>query len=382
MKKIMVALLMATLLVGSAFAEITFGGMLDTGFALQLSGDATEDNGPVFYPWSFDANGYAFRVNLNATATNADGNAGARFRFRVDNTTAGLIKVPYADGWWKPIDSLKIMAGLIDDGTFGTMGTAGFDAGEGLGTMFVLTASDLLIGAGAYYGNFVTSSNEVTNQAVTPVFLQDAKYTFGVKYTVPSLVAVAASFRTGEAKNTTDADALPYNMNEASTASFGASVLAVPNLQAVLEMQLARLDDFSEVGTTTITETFRYTLDTLQVGLNGRERLFQADGKETAIVIHPWVQYTTGKFVPRLDFVYGINCTPNPTRMIGIDEGNVLDTNGGTKEASGMIIRPSLQYNIDGSTYVAGGFVFNLVQLPNVDDVSNSYFTVNVRWSF
>jgi hypothetical protein len=65
--------------------------------------------------------------------------------------------------------------------------------------------------------------------------------------------------------------------------------------------------------------------------------------------------------------------------MIGIDEGSATY---GTKDASGLVIRPSVKYNIDGKTYVEGSYVYNLNTVKDKDDVSNGYFGVNFRWDF
>jgi hypothetical protein len=382
MKKIMAALLVAALVAGSAFGQtLKIGGRVDTGFALQTSADPEPpvDNGPSFTPYAQDANVSAFRINLDVTATNAAGNAGVEFRFRADATNEGSFKVPYAEGWWKPLDILKVTAGFIDDGSFNSLGTNDGDVDEGLGTLLVLSpTSDFSIGAGVYYGKFA-SGKPINDTASTPVYLKDAKYTFGAKYTVPGIVALAGSFRTGEVQNSTDPDALPYNMNEPSAAVFGASLLAVPNLKAAVELKAERLDKFGDFGTTTVYENFVYTLDALQVGVNGREKLFQADGFETAILVHPFVQYTTGKFVPRLDFGYIINGNTNDANK-KFDEGNFALS--GAKDTNGMKIVPSVQYNIDGKTYVKASFVYNTDTPAVGDDTSSSFFVVNFRWNF
>jgi hypothetical protein len=210
--------------------------------------------------------------------------------------------------------------------------------------------------------------------------LDDALYTLNAAYTLPNVVKIFANFRPKSKANNTQT-AL------SSQAIAGISLLAVPNLKAILELQLDKLDDFGETGKTNIFETFQYDPGSLSLGLWAAQWLSQADAETLALYVNPYIAYAFGPIVPRLDLGYGTGA------RAGFNNGNLNWHRQNyapayDSDVSVISIRPSVKFNIDSKTFVELG---DLIDIDGVKDnpawkgadsrISNVFY-IDFKWAF
>jgi hypothetical protein len=382
---------------------------VNTGVGVVLS---TEDGAwdPFLAATAADARDNLYQIRLNVNYTNEAGTAGAALRFRATGAETSP-SFPFAYGWVSAFDKvLTVKGGLVDDGVWNTTGyVLAADQTEGLGVLAKLTPiSGLDIGAGAYLGSAASSAI-----ATGGVDLDTAKYTFNLGYALPDLVKIVATYRTKSGTSLS------------SRALVGLELKAVPNLKAILEVELDNLQDFTTqegdkdawgktVGSQAVTdadgkvttpagptptaasgkinvyETVQYDLGSLSVGLFAIEWLSQAEGADLAFYANPWVSYALGSVVPRLDFGYGSaaqagfnNDTTNPLRW---HRQNYAPTY--KKDVSVISIRPSVKFNIDSKTYVEIGDLIDIDGNKNKeatwgdDSRISNVFYVDFKWVF
>jgi hypothetical protein len=377
------------------FAQITFNGYVNSGLGVVYSSEEGAPD-PYIAVMGTDSEQAAFRVRLNGSYTNEAGNAGVNLRL---HASAGVnaVAMPFAYGWFSAFDKLlTVKGGLVDDGTWNTMGRMDGDVDEGLGALARVTPiPGLDIGVGAYVQslssdgatmpgnntNYLTDPNVDFDASYYARELAQAKYTFGLGYTLPDLVKIAASYRPES------------QVAGSSRLRAGVSLLAVPNLKAVLELQLDNLQDFSDTGLIDIYETVQYDniIPNLSVGLWAIEYLNQASDTDLGLYVGPWVSYALGSIVPRLDFVYGngvkagFNSTNSKNEVMAKwhrkNYSAVYDS-----DVSVISIRPSVTFNIDSKTFVEIG---DLIDIDGAKDgwgdddsrISNVFY-VDFKWSF
>jgi hypothetical protein len=178
------------------------------------------------------------------------------------------------------------------------------------------------------------------------------------------------------------------NNTLSSKARAGISLLAVPNLKAVLELDLDNLQDFEDSGKINISETAQYDMGPLSVGLWAVEWISQADGADVALYVNPWVSYTLGSIVPRLDVGYGIaaqadflNSSDNGAKWHRTNYSPTYDD-----DSSIISIRPSVKFNLDKNSWVEIG---DLIDIDGKKDgwgdkdsrISNVFYA-NFKWAF
>jgi hypothetical protein len=371
MKKAAVVFILA-LIAGMAFAqELKFDGYINTGLGLVITdrevSDGTATGSEAVDPYitarRVDSEQNLFRFRLNGSYTNADGDAGAKFRFQAQNGTQNPI-FPYAFGWVKFFDILTVNAGIVDDGTWATKGAIlGDDLGEGLGILVKLSPIEGLdLGVGAYAANAGSGSdnNALAVYPTSGVEWNEAKYTISGSYTMKDLFRVNASYR-GENR------AGGGGSRQSSKAIAEIQLLAVKDLTAVVEGELDNLEDFDPSGTVNVYETLGYKLSNLGFGLNAVQYLLMKDDSDIALRFNPWVSYTIGKLVPRLDVVYFIG--GKVTGSSNTSEGNI-DRKGyavftdHNPDASVIGVRPSLKINLDSKTTLEIGDLINYEKAP------------------
>jgi hypothetical protein len=436
MKKlgILVTLLAAGVVVASGlFAQdLKFGGYVNTGLGVVAS---TEDNAPGPFIAAHGVNSWnsAFRIYLDANYTNEAGNAGATLRLRASGGY-NFLSVPIGYGWFKAFDDiLHVKAGIVDDATWhgGGFWFLG-DAGEGLGTLIRITpVTGLDLGVGAYLmevpgedslnAQFYETGNTHnpganTNQNYARN-LDDAKYTFSLGYTLPDLLKIIATYRPMSQLTDDDSSHLSSSSitsNVASKAHVAVSLLAVPGLKAVLDVELNNLQDFGALkagdkdawgrtvgatsspttiaasGKISIGETFEYKLmdNNLTLALWGVQWLSQSDDGDFSFIVNPWVSYALGSIVPRLDFAYGSGVQVQ-FKNINLNwrrgaYGVMYDT-----DYSVISIRPSVTFNIDPNTFVEIGDLINIDGDARAgkgwsgdDSRISNVFYVDFKWSF
>jgi hypothetical protein len=388
MKKTKTAIaLILILIAGTVFAqELKFDGYVNTGLGLIVTdrkiqdGTNTKAADPYIASRGVDSEQTMLRFRLNGSYTNADGNAGAKFRFQAQSGQQNPI-FPYAFGWVKFFDILVVNAGIVDDGTWESKGAIlKDDQGEGLGVLVKVSPIDGLdFGAGAYTSNAGSGSanNALLNLPATAVEWNEAKYTVNASYTMPALLRLNATYR-GENR------ASGTSTSGTSSRAIGEfQLLAVENLTAVIEGELDNLQDFDPSGKVNIFETIGYKLNALDFGLNAAQYLLMAEDSDIAFRFNPWVSYTVGKLVPRLDVVYfmGGKVDGSDNDSEGkIDRRGYAVFAGHDPDASVIGVRPSLKINIDSKTTLEIGDLVNYEKTPTKmfgagADMTDSKFT-------
>jgi hypothetical protein len=462
MKKlgILAVLLAAGVCVASGlFAqEIKFDGYVNTGLGVIYSSEDKPENTPDMFIGSAGVDSWnnAFRIRLHANYTNEAGNAGAFLRLSAAGGN-NYLALPAAYGWFSAFDNmLRVTAGLVDDGTWNTGGYfLNGDMGEGLGALVKVTpTSGLDLGIGAYLeeapgeaGNSqLVDNNNVEGATFSGRYyaheFDKAKYTFNFAYTMPDLVKIVASFRPKSEIGPVAANPANYDAYLSSKMRAGVSLLAVPNLKAVLELELDNLQDFKKMkpgdetawntdsvghvvgvlggtgnkgtigasGKINIYETVQYDMGSLSVGLWAVEWVSmgekpnkdtgEAEAADLAFYVNPWVSYTIDSLVPRLDIGYGSAArsnfgTLNATNEVAL---NWHRQNYGpmyNSDWSVISIRPSLKINLDSNTFVEIGDLINIDGVPKGtfrdpntgnpnDDTSRiaNVFYVDFKWTF
>jgi hypothetical protein len=406
---------MMVLLAAGAFAasglfaqEIKFDGYVNSGLGVVYSSEKDAAD-PFVAAAGADSQANAFRIRLHAAYTNEAGNAGAFLRLQASGGY-NAVTLPAAYGWFSAFDKiLTVKGGIVDDGTWSTGGFyLNSDVGEGLGALAKITpVSGLDIGVGAYLAE--TPSESQTNQMFADHHalggqyyardFDEAKYTFSLGYTLPELVKIVASFRPKSEAGTGDA-----GDNITSRMRAGVSLLAVPNLKANVELELDNLQDFSSQvgdenawgtvitnaisasGKINIFETFQYDLGSLSAGLWAVEWLSQAEDADLALYVNPWVSYTLGSIVPRLDLGYGSGARAgfnnNNLNWHRSNYNAVYDS-----DVSVISIRPSVKFNIDSKTFVEIGDLIDIdgnktTKWGDDDSRISNVFYVDFKWSF
>jgi hypothetical protein len=340
MKKFL-AVLLIFMAAGGVFAqELTLHGYVNTGLNV-LSGDGTTSgkNDNKIEPHAHYAEVDAYQMNLAGAFTL--GNLGFDFLVRVeggDYVTGklGSAFFRYAYGYANLFDSrLLIKAGTVSDTAWRTQGDLYYDEGEYLGVLAqVKPVENLNLGAGAWWGKYHTvltgididlmPGSETWHSENNPF------YTFGGAYTLPGVFGIQTSWFVDEYLDGGGLDTLTGLGNGGRKYGIdygvaGISLLAVPKLSAAVEVNFEYLGNFSHFGQITYVQTLTYDLSPLKFGVAAYEYTTQADkidsaygmasatGTEDAkpsFVIHPWVSYTVGSFVPKLSLTYYKDVTP------------------------------------------------------------------------
>ncbi|MDR2109777.1 MAG: hypothetical protein LBP32_00560 [Spirochaetaceae bacterium] len=376
-------------LAGNLFAqELKFDGYVNSGLGLLLTNE--EDVDPALRAFGADSEQWGYRFRLNGSVTGEEGNAGLKFRFQSQSKiSAGYFSLPYAYGWIKLLNGIiTLSGGLVDDGTWNSGGAVlDEDVGEGLGALAKVSPIDGLdLGAGAYIlgynsggNNNVLLTDDFSNAALKP---WEAKYTINAGYTAADLFRVTAAFRVkiDAAYDTGDSNT---GRDESTKGIIGVKVLAVRNLTAIVEGEIDKLNDFSDTGIINFYETLGYKLGDLGMGLNAVQYISRKDEADIGLRFNPWVSYTLGSIVPRLDLVYFMAGTPDT-------EGKYHRKNykpNYNADYSIFTIRPAVKFNLNPKTFVEAGDLIGFEKGPGNTFADKNSRLVNVlyvdfKWSF
>jgi hypothetical protein len=438
MKKLrMTAVLVAAGVVAAsgAFAqEIKFDGYVNTGIGilstdvkvLDGAGPDTKAADIKVVPFGVDSEQAGYRIRLNGSYASEDGNAGAKFRLQAQSqyTIAGALSIPYAYGWVSFLNKiLTVTGGLLDDGTWATSGFLGDDVGEGLGALIKASPlAGLNLGVGAYLittqgggsNNVIVVPNgdgtgSTTSFSAYDVPLGRLKYTVGAGYTLPDLFKVTLSFRTANqtgdgTSRYADSDSEVFGSNETAKLIFGAQVLAIKDLTAVIEAEVDKLEatgvdkdkdniDFN------LYETLGYKIGDIAFGLNAVEyiKVEKDVDHDFGLHLNPWVSYAIGSIVPRLDlnyFLAGTALVTGPNALPSPKYGRKVFAyrdNGDADNFSVIGVRPSVKFNVgkgfielgDLIAYALGpdGSFADAEDLEKSSNFSNVFY-VDFKWSF
>lgn len=418
---------------GAVFAqEIKFDGYFNSGLGI-ISTDTTVLNGggpgtktadTKIVPFGVDSEQPGYRFRLNGSVTNEEGTAGAKFRFQAQSTFAqGAFSFPYAYGWVSFLNKIfTVSGGLVDDSTWSSGGAIlDDDVGEGLGVLLKVSPLDgLNLGAGAYLISQQSGGNN--NVLIIPgggnafgsidIPLNRLKYTFSAGYTAKDLFKTTLSYRTAnQAGNAVSQYPDPNQesfagRDETSKLIFSAHLLAVKNLTFVVEAEADKLEDTGldrdkDNIDLNLYETIGYKTGDLAFGLNAIQyfRIEKDVEYDTGLHFNPWVSYTIGAIVPRLDLNYFLagraltapGASPLPGNTYHREVFAYAD-NGKADDLSVFAIRPSVKFNIDKNTFVEIGDLIALASGPtgafgdavnaNKDSNFNNVFYVDFKWKF
>ena len=290
---------------GGAFAQVSFTGNIEGGYQIRIpdqdnTAPADEPNMAFYHTGDYTG----ARVNLNASGSNADGNAGYVFGFRFNGITSdGTVtpNVTNAYAWYDFMDGmLRIVgAGRGGPGGFGLGGAydASFDVAAGNNHLsFILKPMDeLAIGFTVRAGIF-----------------ENARYGLGLTYTIPEVARIAGLFE--------------YN-NERINLGAGVSILALADAGFtklgidVQYLDVSQVQEYAgigkiEISTLRISQAATWVQDALTVGVDFRQQLLIGDDvdidKTYVLRFGGFVSYALENgMVPRLDFQLGLGAVPN-----------------------------------------------------------------------
>jgi hypothetical protein len=451
--------------------ELKFDGLVNTGIGVIVTDAQVEDGTDTkaadikVVPFGVDAGQAGYRFRLNGAYTSEGGNYGAKFRFQAQSNFAlGAFSLPYAYGWASFLNqALTVTGGLVDDGTWATGGSIlgavlGGDVGEGLGVLVkVSPIPGLDLGVGAYLispqggganNTIIIPAGERTTTTTTTTFpitnqdgstgtgtitetvtrdpsttafsgydvpLDRLKYTVGVGYTQKDLFKVTANFRTANqtvnaVSRFADADDEAFSGDETSKLIFGAQLLAIKDLTAVIEAAADKLEDTGvdrEKDNIDLNfyETLGYKLGDLSFGLDAVQYLkIEKDvDHDLGLQFNPWVSYAIGSIVPRLDLTYFLagkaTTTPSYTAdaaALGTNYHRVnafayADNGEDTDDVSVIGVRPSVKFNVGKSFIEIGDFItyalgpegsFKDAEDDKKSSSLNNVFYVDFKWVF
>ncbi|MDR2404137.1 MAG: hypothetical protein LBD78_08920 [Spirochaetaceae bacterium] len=415
---------LALAMTGGLFAqELKFDGYVNSGLGIVstdkkvVDGDGTKTADSQVYAFGVNSEQPGYRFRLNGSYTNSDGNAGAKFRFQAQSKfDLGAFSLPYAYGWVSFLNSIfTVNGGLVDNGTWESGGALlNEDAGEGLGALLKISPVEGLdLGTGVYVisqqgggDNSILKvpqglavENPARDFSKISIGLNRLKYTFNAAYTATDIFKATVSFRTKNqagdeiSRFADSADEVFTGREESSRMIVGLRLLAVKDLTAVVEADIDRLEDYGNKGVLNIYETIGYKLGNLRFGLNAAEYISRVEKSDLGLHFNPWLSYTIGLFVPRLDLNYFLADTQNAVgakyhRKVFSYKSNGADT----KDLSVFAIRPSVTFNIDSRTFVEIGDLIALENGPEgafadaADPNKSSQFTnvfyIDFKWSF
>jgi hypothetical protein len=403
---VLVVLLMAAGL-GLSAQEIKFDGYVNSGIGLVITdrqvrkGLLAEGGSKAVSPYitvfGADSEQWGYRFRLNGSFTSENKNYGAKFRLQGQSKSTGdtypPFTLPIALGWVSAFDGiLTVNAGIVDDGTWASGGgILNDDMGEGLGGLLkVSPVKGLDLGFGVYG---ISTDSGGNNSRLTKgldknrVEVYHAKYTLNLGFTLPETFKFTTTWRNkNNAAGSTPATlADTPGRDETSKMIIGARLLAVKDLTAILEVELDNLQNFGEAkvgekngwgipftaagaaqsGKFNFYETIGYKAGDLGLGLNTAQYISRqkkvTDGSNKTgpgLRFNPWVSYSIGNVVPRLDFVYfaagKINGSDND------DEGKYHRKGYDStyfKNDSVITIRPSVTFNVGKAALEIGDAV-------------------------
>jgi hypothetical protein len=440
MRKVMLGVLVLAAAGGLFAQELKFDGYFNSGLGIVSTNAKVQDGaGPdtktadtKVVPFGVDSEQAGYRFRLNGSYTNANGTAGAKFRFQAQSKfDLGAFSLPYAYGWVSFLNKIfTVSGGLVDDGTWSSGGFFNDDVGEGLGALVKVTpVTGLNLGVGAYVitpkgggdNNIIEvpvgdkAAKSANDFSKIDVPLDRIKYTFSAGYILQDIFKATLSFRT---KNQTgdavsrydDEDSETFGSNETSKLIFGAQLLAIKNLTAVVEAEVDKLEDTGVDSRKdnidfNLYETIGYKTGDLAFGLNAVQNVRLEKDVEHDLGLHfnPWVSYAIGPIVPRLDLNYYLAGKAITSVTASTAESPVTSTkyhrktfayadNKAAEDVSVFAVRPSVKFNIDKNSVIEIGDLIAFANGPegsfrDADDLKKSsnisnVFYVDFMWKF
>ncbi|MDR1212119.1 MAG: hypothetical protein LBK40_07805 [Spirochaetaceae bacterium] len=419
-----VLFLLAGMGTGVLAQELTLHGYVNTGLNAFV-GDGTKANKDDVRmdPHAHYAEVKGYQMNLAGAFT--AGNFGFDFLVRVEGEdyvtgNLGSAFFRYAYGYTNLLDNcLLLKAGVVSDTAWRTQGDLYYDEGEYLGILAqVQPVENLNFGAGVWWGKYHTTLTDIDIDLMpaalatalglpsseTPHSDNNLFYTFGGAYTLPGVFGVQTSWFLDEYLDGGGLDALTGLGNGERKYGIdygvvGINLLAVPKLSAALEVNFEYLGNLSHFGQITYVQTLAYDLSPLKFGLAAYEYTTQADKIDTtygmasktgtvdskpSFVIHPWVSYAIGSFVPKLSLTYYKDVTPGYSAADYY--GGSGDYNTGTPlyhDSKSQIfeVNPSILWNVTPTGAIDIGCAYYLQTEKDVGENVFKFY-VDLVWYF
>jgi hypothetical protein len=403
MKKALVVLLILAVAGGLFAQELTWTGQVKTGltFTAVNDGDDDDDNDPdptiEFFNDDADT---ATRFQLGASYTN--GNYGAVFRLRADIASGTAVNYS-AYAWGKFVnDMLKVSAGTIHDGVWGTGGYKNWDvggngvrfevtplAGLNLGVIFRVPANTLKdikaedffneTAFGANYKSdlfsiggavFLDSKGDVNAQLETieKAGLEDA---FGDSYKA----ATGKDFSNRPTPTPDTGDAADADDGKGIVAQMGVSVSPIPGLKISAEGRGRNLGDFDKYGYWWFNEQVTYqVLEKLEVAVLAKQFIF---GKDLNVTLGTGSK----ELKPHLQFIPSVGYDLFDNLNIGLEA-----TIGAWQDVykTELNFTPGLTYTV-GKGASVGAYYDLGIKTPDydkADTVTTHQVHVEVIWTF
>ena len=428
-RNICLAVLMVSISVTVYAQELQFNGYFNSGIGIVSNSSEGLDYSDVFLKaFGVDSEQNGYRLRLNFSYTNEAMNAGVALRVQSQGQLDpwGYFSLPYVYGWMRFFNDIVYLAGgIVDDSTWQTTDWwINDDVGEGLGVLLKLTPiTGFNVGVGAYlisqqaagsnnvlsFGGFLPNFSNITPK------IGDAKYTFGVSYTMPDVFWLGAAFRMKNkaswnyTREEIEKYGYIYDGRQESAQLIGEfRFLLIQNLTAIVSVSLDKLEEFDVIGDTVLSQTFAYKFDKFSLGFNAAEFMYnRMNLHKRKVLYNPgllfnlWGSYTFNNIVPRLDAVYfmggksrvGGNETYMWHRRGFINREIFAIGSDNSRFPSVFSIRPSVKFNLPGGTFVETGNMFNYdfgnydaaygdsADLKKRERISNVFY-IDLKWSF
>ena len=347
MKKALLVLLLLAFVAGGLFAQFSFTGVVNGGFAMVKQGD---DDMTFGVSGKAQANNGG-RAQFNVNYTNEAKTAGLAIRVRFNGMANSVVQPRIAQGWISGLDGmLTVYGGRFGGSVFATMDPVSdscyfLDTWMGLyGLIKPIDMVTIGLGATAAVPSFgVNFDDEKTVNGSSGIPGNDkAKGVIAFRVDVPDLLNFAAAVQLGGFKG-------DYN------AYLTFKVFAVKDVNIAATARLLHVDDFSDAGQMIFYEYFGFNgVENLSVNLGLAQSLLQADGSDLYFRAWFWLTYAIGNIVPRLD----VNYIMGGTYAYGsLNQNWDFEGNWKHNEAWSMLaISPSVQFRISGSTFFDIGY--------------------------
>ena len=323
MKKILVLGLILAV-AGGAFAQISFTGNIEGGFQVRIPDTdylrrAQDVNTAFFHTGNYSG----ARVNLNASGSIADGNAGYVFGLRFNGITSdGTVtpNVTNAYAWYDFMDGMirLVAAGRGGPGGFGLGGAynASFDvaAGNNHLSFIVKPVDDLAIGFTLRSGTNGSGRWDA------------ARYGVGVTYTLTDVARFAGLFEYDNEFINIGAGVRILALADAGFSNLGVDFQLhdVGQRQHFLSPVPGSVNESIEISVLRTSQAATWVNEALTVGIDLRQQFLVGDGTfkdiETPVLrFGGFVSYELANgMVPRLDFMLGTGAVHNAA---GLREG-------------------------------------------------------------
>jgi hypothetical protein len=292
-----------------------------------------EEGDTTFHVYNPDP-GNQLRFRFNAAATTASGNAGATGRLHVTRSAdANAISGEYGYAWLKPIDTLTIYGGKMDNNNWGTPGSVDADGGVGSQTGVLLRFDPI---AGLSLG-----------ASINPLGLEVAKsdFRFGVKYTMADLFTAVANLGYDGNAEVTNVNA---GFDFLGLAGLGLSKLAI-------DVGASNLSDLQAL---VVGPRVHFGFGDFSGGVRANVYLPMGDSSEDFdAAANLWGEYPFGSITARLGVGYELNAglkAANDTGTFEYRDWDGLPKAIGGGDDSLLIVKPSLTFNIGGGALEAG----------------------------